>query len=141
GYEYVFSPTATAPTGNGTATTATFIFDEVYNPAVSNYLFVRSTCGEGDYSEWVSRAVLDVTSPELAANNVIVYKEGNAINITTGTTLMTGLTIYDIRGSKLYTQSNINATNTVITNLQIQQQVIILEVTTAKGTVSKRIVF
>ena len=141
GYEYVFGTSATAPTGSGTATTATFIFDEAYNPAVSNYLFVRSFCGGGDYSEWVSRAVLDAASPELALNNVIVYKDGNAINITSGNNLMTGVMIYDIRGSKLYAQDNINAANTTITNLQIQQQVIIVEVTTATGKVSKRIVF
>ena len=141
GYEYVFGPSAAIPTGNGTATTERFIFDEPYDPSVSNYLFVRSTCGEGEYSQWASASALDVASPELTVNNVIVYKDNNAINITTGTTLMTGVTIYDIRGSKLYTQSNINATNAAITNLQIQQQVIIVEVTTAKGKVSKRIVF
>jgi hypothetical protein len=54
---------------------------------------------------------------------------------------MTGVTIYDIRGSKLYSQSDINAADTTITNLQIQQQVIIVEVATTKGKVSKRIVF
>jgi hypothetical protein len=84
--------------------------------------------------------VLDLVSPELLSNSVVVYKDGNAINITSGTTQLTGVTIYDTRGRKLYTQS-VNSNNAVINDLQIQQQVIILEINTTKGTVSKRIIF
>ncbi len=141
GYEYVFGTSSTAPAGSGTPTQAFYIYDQPYNPAVNNYLFVRSTCGDGEFSTWETFAVLDANLPQIANNNVMVYKEGNALNITVGNTMMTGVTIYDIRGAKLYTQNNINATEAAITGLQIQQQVVIVEVTTAKGKVSKRIVF
>ena len=141
GYEYVFGPSSSVPTEPGIATDAIFIFDAEYDPAQSAYLFVRSVCGEGEYSDWAPAELLGINTPQLTANNVIVYKEGNAVNITSNKTLMTGVTVYDTRGRILYNQTNINTTQTSITNMQIQQQVIIIEVTTAKGKVSKRIVF
>jgi len=141
GYEYVISNSAVAPTGNGTVSSSIFIESAAYNQAQNAYLFVRSICGDGDYSTWATTAILDTNAPQIAKNNVIVYKEANTINVTAGTTLITGVAIYDIRGSKLYSQTNINAAQTVITGLQLQQQVLIVEVTTTKGKVSKRIVF
>ena len=141
GYEYVFSTTPTTPTGAGIPSSTFFVENIEYDPAQSVYLFVRSTCGDGQYSAWATFSLLGTDSPEFLSNNVIVYKEANSINITTGNALMTGVTIYDVRGSKLYSQTDINNTETAITNLQIQQQVVIIEVTTTKGKVSKRIVF
>jgi len=141
GYEYVLSTSPAIPTGSGTPTTEIFIESVTYNPAVSAYLFVRSTCGEGEFSNWETTAILDTEAPQAAKNNVIVYKEGSAINITSGNTIITGIAIYDIRGAKLYTQSNINAASASVTGLQIQQQVVIVEITTPKGKISKRIVY
>jgi len=141
GYEYVFSPTTTVPTGNGTFTDTFYVGDVEYNPAQSVYLFVRSVCGGGEFSNWVGNQILGTDNPQLNANNVIVYKDGNAINITSGTTLMTSIAVYDTRGRMLYSQANINSTQTTVRDMPIQQQVIIVEVTTAKGKVIKRIVF
>jgi hypothetical protein len=141
GYEYVFGPVATEPVGNGTFVEGTFVGDLEYDPAQSVYLFVRSKCGGNEYSAWEQRAVLDTENPQLAANNVIVYKNGNAIDITSGTTAITAVTVYDTRGRMLYNQSNINNTKTSVTDMLIQQQVVIVEITTTAGKVSKRIVF
>ncbi|MXN92715.1 T9SS sorting signal type C domain-containing protein [Flavobacterium sp. Sd200] len=141
GYEYVLSTSSTAPTGSGTPTTAIFVEAVPYNSEASVYLFVRSICGDGEFSTWETASILDTNVPQFDKNSVLVYKQGNAINVETGTALMTAVNVYDIRGAKLYTQSNINATNTAITGLQVQQQVLIIEVLTAKGKVSKRIVY
>ena len=88
-----------------------------------------------------STSALGTDNPELTANNVMVYKEGTAINISTGTATMTGVSVYDIRGRKLYGKDAINSTKTTITDLQAQQQVLIVEISTDKGIVSKKIVF
>jgi len=141
GYEYVLSTSSTPPTGNGTPSASFFVGDVEYNPLQSVYLFVRSSCGGGDYSTWVSTQILGTDSPDFLANSIVVYKEGSAINITSGNTLMKGVTIYDTRGRKLYSQADINNTEVALTGLQIQQQVVIVEVDTPKGKVSKRIVF
>jgi len=143
GYEYVFGPSATAPAEgvSGTPSTSFFVGDAEYDPTQSVYLFVRTNCGGGDFSTWATTQILGTNSPDFLANSITVYKEGNAINITSGTTLMKGVTIYDTRGRKLYSQTDINNTETAITGLQIQQQVVIVEVNTVNGKVSKRIVF
>jgi len=102
------------------------------------------TSKEGTFTERfeiVYTNVLSTNNPALNANSVIVYKQGTTININSTTAEVTGVTIYDIRGRKLYTQSNINATQTAITGLQAQQEVLIVEINTAKGKVSKKLVF
>jgi len=144
GYEYVFSTTATPPAPD-TAVTATgsfFVGDAEYDPAQSVYLFVRSVCGEGDFSSWTAPAsILGTNAPVLLSNSVLVYKEANSINVTCSTALITAITIYDTMGRILYNETGINNTMATISGLQIQQQVVITEVTTTKGKVSRRIVF
>jgi len=140
-YEYILTSSPTPPTTAGTVTDATYIFDVAYNDTVNNYLYVRSICGEGEFSAWESNAILTTGSHEFTENSVLVYKEGNGININAGTAQITGVTLYDTRGRKLYTQTNINAAQTVIDGMQIQQQVLIVEINTNKGKVSKRIIF
>ena len=54
GYEYVISTTNTTPTGSGTATTLTNQSFTGLTPNTTYYVFVRSNCGGGDFSYWVS---------------------------------------------------------------------------------------
>ncbi|MFP9113410.1 T9SS sorting signal type C domain-containing protein [Flavobacterium sp. RHBU_3] len=75
------------------------------------------------------------------ANNVMVFKDKNAITINAGNTLINNVEVFDIRGSKLYSESNINATNFSSDKLAVENQVIIVKVNTATGTVSKKIIF
>jgi YDG domain/MBG domain (YGX type) len=84
---------------------------------------------------------LGTANPEFNASSIIVYKQDGNINISTGTTDMTGVKVYDLRGRVLYSGSDINATGTVISGLQAQEQMLIVEVTTLKGKASKKIIF
>ncbi|KGO84612.1 hypothetical protein Q765_20660 [Flavobacterium rivuli WB 3.3-2 = DSM 21788] len=141
GYEYVFTTVPGPPTGNGTPVTDNFTSDEPYDPAQSAYFYVRTVCGDGQYSDWVTFEVLDAHSLQFTPNTIIVFKEQSTLQITSGNALITGVAIYDTSGRKLYSQANINSTKTAVTGLQLQQQVVIVEVTTPKGKVIKRIVF
>lgn len=141
GYEYVFIPSATLPTAEGIAVTGHYIEDITFDPAQSVYLFVRSDCGGGDYSAWANASVVGNATPELSSGSVMVFKDNNVINITSENIIISDVTIYDISGRELYSQPDINATATSITGLQIQQQVLIVEITSEKGKVSKRIIF
>jgi hypothetical protein len=78
--------------------------------------------------------------PELD-NAVLVYQTEGVINITAGSIEIKGVTIYDIRGRKLYDQTGINATETTINNLNVAKQILIVEVDTVNGKVVKRIFF
>ncbi|KGO88217.1 hypothetical protein Q765_04045 [Flavobacterium rivuli WB 3.3-2 = DSM 21788] len=84
---------------------------------------------------------LGTNNPQITANSVIVYKEGSSININTGTAQMTDVAVYDIQGRRLYAKSGINATTAVVSGLQVQTEVLIIEINTVKGKVSKKIVF
>jgi GEVED domain len=91
--------------------------------------------------EVVYAEALGTHNPVLDANNVIVYKQGTAININAGKFEMTGVTIYDTRGRELYSKDGINATETVIDDLHSDQQVLIIQIDTVEGKVTKRIIF
>ncbi|MFP9113249.1 T9SS sorting signal type C domain-containing protein [Flavobacterium sp. RHBU_3] len=84
---------------------------------------------------------LSTDNPTLTNNNVIVYTEGATIGINSGNTLMNSVAIYDMRGRQLYSQNGINNSQVKISNLTAEQQVLIVEINTVNGKVSKRIVF
>ena len=80
-------------------------------------------------------------TPQFNANSVVVFKQGAEINITSGTQEMTSVTVYDVRGRVLYSQNNVNATQTTVSGLEAQQQLLIVEIATANGKTSKKIIF
>ncbi|AWH83627.1 hypothetical protein HYN59_00185 [Flavobacterium album] len=84
---------------------------------------------------------LSTENPTLDANSVIVYKDGNSISINSGTADMTKVSVYDTRGRLLFNAKDINATETVINGLTAEKQVLIVNISTVKGEVSKKIIF
>lgn len=114
----------------------------VHNLKDSDYTFATSEGTFNDRLEVVyQNESLSTDNQVLNVNNVIVYKSGNAISINTGNVQMTGVNVYDVRGSLLYSQTGVNATETTIDNLNSQQQVLIINISTDKGEVSRKIVF
>ncbi|QYJ68401.1 choice-of-anchor J domain-containing protein [Flavobacterium litorale] len=87
------------------------------------------------------QAFLGNDTPELNPNQVVVYQAENGININAGTLDITAVTIYDMRGRTLYSNNNVNATATTISNLQSAQQVLIVNIATSRGTVTKKVVY
>ena len=114
----------------------------IRNLSTSNYTFTTEAgTFEGRFEVHYQTEALGTDTPVLDANSVIVFKHGNAISINTGNAIINSVKVFDIRGRQLYSQVGINATETSISNMNIQQEVIIVEITTEKGTVSKRILF
>jgi len=70
---------------------------------------------------YTTQEALGTNNPALAANNVIIYKEGTALNINTGNALIKDVIVYDVRGRALYSNSGIMATQTSIAGLNSQQ--------------------
>lgn len=87
------------------------------------------------------QASLGNDTPVFNADSVVVYQNNGNITIDAGKTTIETVTVYDINGRVIYTDNNVNATATVIKNLHAAQQVLIVNVATEKGTVSKKIVF
>jgi len=79
--------------------------------------------------------------PVLPPNEVVVYKRGKELHIASGTALMSDITVFDTRGRMIYTVSDVNTSTFVIDQLQAEQQLLILNITTDKGKVSKKVIY
>jgi hypothetical protein len=66
GYEYAVDMTATAPTGSGTAITATSYTASSLTAGTTYYLHVRANCGGGIYSAWTTLAFNTTTASGVA---------------------------------------------------------------------------
>lgn len=114
----------------------------IHNLQEEGYTFVSEAGFFGDRFEIqyknVTLATTDVTA---STNNVIVWKQDNALMLNSNNTTMTGVTVYDMRGRMVYGKNDISTTQMTIDNLTIAQQVLIVEITTPQGKVSKKIVF
>jgi hypothetical protein len=114
----------------------------VHNLTAGNYSFSTETGTFSNRFEIVyTDSALGTDEPVLTANEVIVYKQDKALYITTGTSLMDEVSIYDIRGRMIYTSKDINATTFKIDNLQAEEQVLIVNIATEHGTVSKKVIY
>lgn len=83
---------------------------------------------------------LDTDNALADANTVVVYNQNADIAVNSGSVLMESITVHDTNGRKLYSQSGINNTQAIITGLTATQQVLIVTVQTARGSVSKKII-
>lgn len=73
-------------------------------------------------------------------DSIVVYKQGNEIFINGNSFSLAEVDVYDMRGRVLYSKKGINATETSVQNLEIQQQVIIVQVkTTGNEIIAKKI--
>ncbi|KGO84884.1 hypothetical protein Q765_19140 [Flavobacterium rivuli WB 3.3-2 = DSM 21788] len=114
----------------------------ITNITNGNYVFTTDAGRFNDRFELLyTTDALGTETPALNANTVIVFKEGSSLNINAGTAQISNVTVYDIRGRKLYSQNGTNATTATVTGLQAAQEVLIVEINTDKGTVSKKVVY
>jgi hypothetical protein len=118
------------------------LLESIHNITDGAYTFTSEAGTFNNRFEVIyTNSSLGIDKNVIASNEVIVYKDKNTINVSAGETLITDITIYDIRGRKLYSKPSVNEVNTTINGLQAAQEVLIIEVNTIKGKVSKRIVF
>lgn len=116
----------------------------VHDLNAGQYTFASAT---GTFNErfevvYMPQEALGTDNPVVSAESVVVYKDGNALNINAGTAEITAVAIYDIRGRLLYSNDSINATATSVTTLQASQQVLVVQVTTAQnGRITKKVIF
>lgn len=122
-----------------------FVYDTaeglVYNLANGGYTFTTEAGTFNTRFEILYTTQALGTDTVIDANAVAVYKSGSTIYANSGTAIINALTVYDIRGRKLYENNNVAANTTTISTLSAAQEVIIVQLKTNKGTVSKKIVF
>lgn len=128
-FEYVLDNTATDPAGAGTATAAnTYDAAGALTPATTYYFHLRSDCGGGDYSDWVTiDFTTDVTTGinETAMEAITLYPNPvqNILNFVSAEKGV--LTLSDMTG-KVLLQTNVNSTLTNIDLSAYSNQVYVL---------------
>jgi len=75
------------------------------------------------------------------ANSVVVYKQDNVIKVNTGNIIMDNVVVYDLRGRVIYNQKDINASQATLTGLVAEQQILLVEVITPAGRITKKVIY
>lgn len=131
------------------------LFDEQDVYLEDTYLNVIHDLKSGDYSfttmagTFEDRFVLRYTNSTLGnsslnfnEDSVFIYKENKDIVVDASNVMIDSVTIYDVRGSQLFSESKINSTDYVVSNLSSSEQVLIVTVTSLDGKkVTKKIVY
>lgn len=119
------------------------LLNVLHNLKASAYSFTTET-GTFD-ARFVLRFVnttLGVAQPTFDENAVVVYKNNQTVHIETANVLVKSVKIYDLRGREILFKDHINSNKTEISNLDVAQQVLLVQVTSTDNvTVTKRIIF
>jgi hypothetical protein len=112
------------------------IKDEEYTFTTEAGLF------ESRFELMYTTTALGIENPVADINNIVVYKQGGAININSGNIEMSGVTVYDMRGRILFDDQTLSGTEASINSLASSQQVLLVQISSpTSGTVTKKIIF
>jgi hypothetical protein len=114
----------------------------VRNLTENDYTFSTGAGTFNDRFEVVyTTAALSTDTPVAVQNNVVVYKNNNTIAVSAGSSVINSIQVLDIRGRVLLTAADINNADYNITSLTGQNQVLLVQVNTNNGTVTKKIIY
>lgn len=113
-----------------------------HNLSQSAYAFTSLEGTFNDRFQIVYQNVtLGIENPEMPTN-VVIYKKQNSVYINSGNTEIRSVKVFDIRGRLLFENSNFTSSSAVIDSLSLQNQVILVKVTTSDlKTVTRKIIF
>ncbi len=75
------------------------------------------------------------------ANAVAVINNNNVLSIDAGSYTINNIVIYDMLGRAIYKTSNVDSTTTSISDLRSQKQIILVQISTDHGVVTKKVQF
>ena len=71
--------------------------------------------------------------------NAIVFVKNNQINITAASQTILDVVVYDLQGRKLFTKQSINASELVIEDVLANNQIVLVEIQTENGKITKKV--
>ncbi|MDI1256472.1 MAG: GEVED domain-containing protein [Flavobacterium sp.] len=115
----------------------------IHNVKESGYTFAAEAgTTTNRFSVVFQSSTLNVQDPTFNANNVVIFKNDNVLNINSGGITMSGVKVFDIRGRLIFEQSDINANTAALTNLRAEQEVLLVQITsTDNRVVTKKVVY
>nr|WP_322623896.1 YDG domain-containing protein [uncultured Flavobacterium sp.] len=84
---------------------------------------------------------LNTNDPVKSIANVTVFKKNSTIVADAGNDIINTIEVFDIQGRVIFSNTNVNATNYSLNSLNASHEMLIVKVSTNKGTVSKKIIF
>ena len=112
-----------------------------HNLKLSSYVFTADAGTYNSRFKLVYQNYLGLVDDIFNANTIAVAKKNNAISITAGSYLINSVHIFDLQGRKIYSKSNIDSSIVSITDLSIANQIILVQISTDNGTVTKKLQF
>jgi hypothetical protein len=103
-----------------------------HNITTSPYSFASAAGTFSNRFELVYQNLLSFNEINFTANSIVVYHQQNDVVISTGSTNMSTIKIYDIRGRLLIEKKDVNASETRL-NIGSTNQVLLIQVTTIDG--------
>lgn len=87
-------------------------------------------------------SLLGVTSPSIDKQNVVVYKQSNVLTVDAGINKISKIKLFDIQGRQLIEKDLNSESKFVITNINEENQILILQITLDDQTiVNKKVIF
>ncbi len=114
----------------------------VHNIKESAYTFASETgTFNNRFAVVYQSAPLGIENPILDANSIVTYKQNGILHINAGATIMESVKLFDIRGRLLFERNGIQSTTTSLDNLNVEQQVLIVQITTNDAkTITKKVI-
>lgn len=125
------------------ATQAIYIKDNVtgteHNLKVSPYEFTSAAGVFNSRFELIYQTTLSVVNP--IAQNVLVYKNNQELNIKAADADLISVTVYDLSGRVIAFRNNLNTTETSLSLGMLSNQMVIVKGTTTSGSFTQKVLW
>jgi hypothetical protein len=98
-----------------------------------SYTFNSSIGTFANRFEVVYQSVLGTPETAFNQNSIVAFKKDNVLNVQSKNIDMASIIVYDVQGRTIYTKSNINANQIELSDLKVQNGVLLLQVTSSEG--------
>ncbi|AWI25778.1 hypothetical protein HYN49_07615 [Flavobacterium pallidum] len=106
----------------------------IHNIKLSDYNFAATAGTYHNRFEVVyQNSPLGTATPVLDSSQVVLYKDQGIVKINSGAIAMDNVKVFDIRGRLIYEKRNINASETALTDLNVDQEVLLVQITSTDG--------
>lgn len=99
----------------------------------SPYTFNAAVGTFNNRFEVVYNTTLSTPESNLTPNSIVAFKRANVLNVESKNIEMASIKVYDVQGRLVYSKSGINSNTTVLSDLQVQNGVLLLQVTSTEG--------
>ncbi|RZK14713.1 MAG: hypothetical protein EOO43_15975 [Flavobacterium sp.] len=114
----------------------------VHNLKLSDYGFTTPSGTFNTRFEVLYNTTLGTNNPALTHNNILVGVKDQIIQINAGNVTMEKIELIDVSGRVIYTQEGVNATTATLENVVMNNQMLIVRISTKEnGIVTQKIIF